>query len=662
MKISFYQLLLVFTGALLCVFGLSAITVYNKTEVQLFVAPYYVNNEATRAGDVMVIEPQKVISIERPKRKLFYNRELIFVDEQDILKDSLSLSLFKKMPSKNIGSTQGNSFYIVQEDEELIGYNLAEWKVVRPTVEILSRQIEQGKSLVQKAQDKLLVLRLLVQEKISEQLSAVQENPYKEQVGYVRTGNELCGQERDYLTKRMPIVKQTLETVTGTPVITIPTIALICSGGGYRAMLSTLGSLCALDGTGLLNAVTYISALSGSTWTVGPWLSMGLPITAFRTYLIETITANKGLASVGPQRAEWIAEAIATRFIFGQSISLVDFYGGLIANALLKYAGNKRQQIYLSNQAQQLNDATFPFPIYTAIRADQYAELDWYEMTPFEVGGAWLGIYVPTWAYGRSFNGGRSLDFAPEVSLGFNLGTYGSAFALTFNRLYEEFADDIPSTVLKIIIRELLKVVGNERISAAKVSNFTYGMPNSSIKDLKILAMSDAGLAFNLPYPPLSGERPERSADLLIFLDASATIAGAPELRSTELYARQHNLKFPSINYDGIDSRAITVFKDDNDPTVPVVIYMPLIKDKVLWQAYKDAVRKDDHYVKVLDSFDPVICNEKEFCSTFNFSYDQEQAEQLIMQTEFNMMQSRQQITDAFEWVIARKNFLSKPE
>jgi hypothetical protein len=396
--------------------------------------------------------------------------------------------------------------------------------------------------------------------------------------------------------------------------------------------------------------------LSGSTWMVGPWISFGWSLEQLRSYLVETLADNVGLASIGPQRAQWIAEAILTRFIFGQPISLVDFYGGLIANALLKYAGSQRQQIYLSEQVRQLENADVPLPIYTAVRADKYVEDDWYEFTPFEVGGSWLQMYVPTWAYGRSFDKGRSLDFAPEVSLGFNLGTYGSAFALTFNRLYQEMADSIPSITMKVIIQQLLKLVGQQRITSAHVSNFTYGIPHSVIRDQETLNMADAGLAFNLPYPPISGQRPERKADVIIFLDGSATLIGAPELRLTEAYAREHMLKFPLINYEGIDSRAISVFKDERDPTVPVVIYMPFVKDYELWQHYRKNAPVNDRYVKILDDFDPLLCIADEFCSTFNFSYSKEQSEKIITQAEFNMEQSKRIIFDAIKWAIEHKN------
>src|SRR5690606_27664772 len=105
--------------------------------------------------------------------------------------------------------------------------------------------------------------------------------------------------------------------------------------------------------------------------------------------------------------------------------------------------------------------------------------------------------------------------------------------------------DSLVLPTSRMILKEILNTLGNQgRISAAKVANFSYGMSQSKRKDDKILALSDAGIDFNLPYPPISGERPERKVDIIIFLDASAGIKEAPELKAAEKYARDRNLKF----------------------------------------------------------------------------------------------------------------------
>lgn len=46
----------------------------------------------------------------------------------------------------------------------------------------------------------------------------------------------------------------------------VPTIAVLGSGGGFRAMVSLSGVFCALKDMGVLDCVTYVSGLSGSAW------------------------------------------------------------------------------------------------------------------------------------------------------------------------------------------------------------------------------------------------------------------------------------------------------------------------------------------------------------------------------------------------------------
>ena len=45
-----------------------------------------------------------------------------------------------------------------------------------------------------------------------------------------------------------------------------PSISVVTSGGGMRAMVGTSGAIRALQEEGLLSCCTYMSTLSGSTW------------------------------------------------------------------------------------------------------------------------------------------------------------------------------------------------------------------------------------------------------------------------------------------------------------------------------------------------------------------------------------------------------------
>ena len=46
----------------------------------------------------------------------------------------------------------------------------------------------------------------------------------------------------------------------------MPNVAILGSGGGFRAMVSLSGVFCALKDMGVLDCAMYTSGLSGSAW------------------------------------------------------------------------------------------------------------------------------------------------------------------------------------------------------------------------------------------------------------------------------------------------------------------------------------------------------------------------------------------------------------
>ena len=48
----------------------------------------------------------------------------------------------------------------------------------------------------------------------------------------------------------------------------VPVVAILGSGGGFRAMVGFSGVMKALYESGILDCTTYVAGLSGSTWLV----------------------------------------------------------------------------------------------------------------------------------------------------------------------------------------------------------------------------------------------------------------------------------------------------------------------------------------------------------------------------------------------------------
>jgi phospholipase A2 len=500
-----------------------------------------------------------------------------------------------------------------------------------------------------------------------------EKNLFKRAPANLRLGLELPVEEQLTIDRRItytkPALAKFLETNLGEKQNL--RIGLCGSGGGYRAMLSTVGFLVGAQKIGLLDTVLYMSALSGSTWALGPWISMDLSINQFKNQLITktkdtvSLAGKELLPPPGPAQLADVIFNLELKYLFHQPITSVDLWGAMIANKLFEPASN-RQNVYLSNQRNIVADGKHIFPIYTAVNPGENLTYNWFEFTPFEVGSTNLQAFTPTWAFGRKFLNGKSVSsttvagdqYGPEQNLGYYLGIFGSAFTVNV----EEFLDmmrqaedttsaDYDSMELKVtVIEELAKNLAGikdfrkARISPAKLYNYTYGLPQSPLKDEKQITLVDAGLAFNLPTPPLL--RPQRALDIIFILDSSADIGSAGELKKAERYANQNNLPFPKINYDQAKTQAISVFRDKNDAKIPTIIYMPLIKDTSL-PSIKTNRRFDD--------FDPKKCVEKDYCSTFNFKYEPEEFETLTLLTEINISDNSELIKKVFKDVLDLK-------
>lgn len=498
---------------------------------------------------------------------------------------------------------------------------------------------------------------------IKSQSKAIIDNPYQNESAQVRIGNELHPAEAAYRILREPKVKVALEKFLNRSLDDkkIPVIAFVGSGGGYRAMLGTTGFLVGAENIGLLDTAMYITALSGSTWMLGSWTATGLTCADFRTYLEGIVI--KSIFKVDSLDAREMADVFATKLAFNQPITTVDLFGALLANRLLHGFEEEKQMIYLSKQAERIQDGSWPYPIYTATDGSEkvWQDSHWYEFTPHEIGSAVFGIYVPTWAYGREFFAGKSLDFAPEQTLGFQFGTFGSAYSISFAYAWDMIAESISSVFFRTLIEKyVIAPIKGKRVFWAEVNNYMKGIDNipnayARLETRNTLKLIDAGITFNLPYPPVSGERPDRKADVLIFLDSSAGKVSA-ELKKVEEYARKRGLKLPAIDYTNLEKKACSIFKDEEDLSVPVIIYMPRVSDKNLWK--ESALKEELTQYQAIAEFDMEKCVSEEggACTTFSFEYTEEQARLIMSQMEFNMIMNRDKIADALNWVIDRQS------
>ncbi len=536
-----------------------------------------------------------------------------------------------------------------------------------------------------------LVTEMLNQRTKKTPQGAVVLNPYQDRDAVVRSrtpGTINLDEKYKFLPKRLAYCAKSQQALFSTnvaakqvPAVTQDTalrIGFVFSGGGYRAMTLAAGYLEALEH--LKIDPLYISTLSGSAWLLAPWLLSGKSITAFSQDManrIEQMNVQK-LALTAPKMEQAIdtfhREIILPKFAFDQPIGTVDMYGGLLSNVLL--GGSYTE--YLSEQWQLIQDGSKPFPIYTTISmhalgaddAKQY-RYSWYEVNPLECENINLGLAIPSWAFGRKFKRGLSQrvpgipSYPYEQSLGFMLGTFGSAYTIDFLKEGQSFVKGVTASLLKTV----QKVIRIRRLWPAQVPNPWKELPEFITKRLfktmddadwlrskELLTFVDAGIDFNLPITPLL--KKERALDVIIIGDASAGI----EQRETV-----HGKKFPkefAKFLQHIDPAGLTYEPHPEYTSAPFIVYMPKKKDAGLPLLVYVNFEKDTKLLQValspagnpllkqlvaqhkLDRFNPVECVESDYCNTFNFNYTRQEFEQLKAQGEFNLLANAQPLLD----------------
>lgn len=508
------------------------------------------------------------------------------------------------------------------------------------------------------------------------------DNPRKNDVARVRQGAMSAGpEELAWRVQRFPIVKAAQEKFLGMELTDdeVLEVAISCSGGGFRAMLGSLGSLKIAQESGLLDCVMCISGLSGSTWLIGPWIASGISLAEYKQLLFPRL--KNGLMP-SQSFVTNVANNLLVKFASNQPLTSVDLYGSLLADTLL--GGRDANYTYLassfsgylpSNAERIANVHKYPLPVYTAVVGDEKQE--WVDFTPYEVGSRAYQAYVPTWAFGRKFNKGVSTDYAPEQTLGFLMGVFGSAYCFNFRTAYQTAMPhllEIPllKDILEPIKLELLEPVvytqvGDIRFAYAAVNNFMMGISGHSLAHQEKLKLVDAGVVMSNPIFSTYRMFPEGNApDIIIACDYGASGLGDKELLRASAYAAEKNLPFPTLSNDTVkrgkwSKQVLSMFGSAQDTSLPVVFYMPRIKDEQLLQQYKNNPHYA-YYIKVLASLDWDRVVNKGYANTLNMQYSPEQAETVCALSEFNMLTQIEVIRNTMKERILAKRKMTKKE
>lgn len=397
-----------------------------------------------------------------------------------------------------------------------------------------------------------------------------QDFPTSRELVRVREGRSLPIEEISAIKKRLPKVKASVERIVNETVSYkhLPNISVVASGGGYRAMIASLGLTQGLQNINMLDSVMYMATLSGSTWFLGNWLAQNVPLRSFRALLQEQASTH---LLTTPLSMEASYKTLYKKVKNSQDTSLIDMWGMLLANSFMRNLTPGGRKVYLSELAPNLDAGNFPLPIFTSVGSfnNDYV---WFEYSPFEIGSHELGAFIPTKTFNSKFENGVTTSIDAEQTLGFLMGIFGSAFSVNARDLVRIFKDKIPGKTLTFALDKITQIMdfGGWRVTAAKVRNFTYGMRNQAMREKKRLTLMDGGIGFNLPLPPML----RRDVDIYIFCDASTSSEKGGALRKAMEYAQKNGYKFPRIDYSILGEQRVSIFMDYNDPSVPMVIYV----------------------------------------------------------------------------------------
>ncbi|GAB1603689.1 cytosolic phospholipase A2-like isoform X2 [Argonauta hians] len=280
----------------------------------------------------------------------------------------------------------------------------------------------------------------------------------------LRYGLCLCDEEKDYLMNRKCRVYETLSNLLEDDaprnIEEVPNIAVIGSGGGFRAMVGFSGVISALKKSKILDSVTYLGGLSGSSWYVSTLYSHNKwpdnPIQEIHDELKVNIEPSL-VWLLKPNSVYRYIDRIMIKKRTGQPVSFTDFFGLLVGETLLK----RRQGVKLSDQKEKIRDGSIPLPIYTCVhvKTDVSAKSfqEWIEFTPYEIGIPKYGTYMQTENFGSKFFMGKICREHPEPPLHYLQGIWGSAFCILFKRLLEDKSTKDPVGMIRQDIRNELE-------------------------------------------------------------------------------------------------------------------------------------------------------------------------------------------------------------
>ncbi|CAO2626966.1 Cytosolic phospholipase A2 gamma [Lemmus lemmus] len=203
-----------------------------------------------------------------------------------------------------------------------------------------------------------------------------------------------------------------------------PVIAVLGSGGGLRAHIACLGVLSEMKELGLLDAITYLAGVSGSTWALSSFYINNGNMEGMEEELKQRYENNRWNFGENLEKAIQAAKK--------KNYSLTDFWAYFVVSRQTR----ELQDSNLSSMQKHVEEGLLPYPIFAAIDGDlqpdwrkRKTQKSWFEFTLHHAGYPALGAYVPITQFGSRFENEKLVRTEPERDLNYLRGLWGSALA-----------------------------------------------------------------------------------------------------------------------------------------------------------------------------------------------------------------------------------------
>jgi lysophospholipase len=447
-----------------------------------------------------------------------------------------------------------------------------------------------------------------------------------DQVGLIRTARQELGKGEDlYIEERRPkaamALLQWLEKINGWQNFKtdqmLPQLALVNSGGGYRAFLTGAGIVKGLDSrenmsdtSGLYQALNYHSGLSGGAWLLSSLAASDWQTVSFLAGKLWKPNFENGLLSPGGSiqpllNGAQILQDVIQKDDAGFDPTLTDTWSRLLSYQMFEGGINDQNQNTLSSitQKSSFQNHDVPYPIMTAVlvpggQCEAPRSSPMVEMSPYEWGSWEPGVnaFTDTTYLGSKVNQGVSVDNECVVgydNLGFIMGTSSNVFT----EACAHSMGQIDMTNITKIMAEATLGNGNVHLGDTSMPHrdlfATYpnpfgGYPESpQVADLSELRLTDGGLSDqNCPIWPFIQPARKATVDVLIVSDNSANEESFPdgsqiyntyEQAMMYNYTRMPEIPIPAIFVAKKYNKAATFF-GCYEPNALTIIYLPNVE------------------------------------------------------------------------------------